>query len=347
MNDKTENLPAIKGQAPKPGNPVQAMVPTTQAEMAWTIGVIVRGGLAPDSYKKNGLPDENAMAIGIMKGLELGVPPLTALANIAIINGRPTMWGDLMVAMVQKTGLLVGIKETEIGALPDAGADLNKFPDDYGIEVALSRKGVDGAFVGRFTVGDAARAHLWMSAKKPWTQYPKRMLRQRALGFALRNGFADCLAGMYSREEADDMPRGPKIVNRDFLDASPVKSSSEPVVIENQPAAESSADPGISFDLPENATESDLVDAPSESDATAGWPYYREDGDLIATYDNADQWIESLSAAVEIEAARDGMTWPTPTFKANQVVFRTAAETAEQREKLLKIQTTAFGKAKP
>lgn len=40
----------------------------------------------------------------------------------------------------------------------------------------------------------------------PWFKYPERMLAMRARGFALRNQFADALAGLVSREEAMDMP---------------------------------------------------------------------------------------------------------------------------------------------
>ena len=340
-DDAKTSLPAIAEAPPPAGQQIQAMVPNTPEEIAWTIGVIVRGGLVPDSYKdrSTGQPNKSQLAIGIMKGLELGVPPLTALANIAVINGRPTMWGDLMIAMVLKTGLLVGIKEDEIGTpAPDAG-DVDKFDDSYGLEVALTRKGVEGPFIGRFTVGDARRAGLWMNNKrKPWLHHPKRMLRMRAIGFALRNGFADCLAGMYFREEIEDMPTEPKVVDRGFLDSSPIPPP-ESAVIENQPAAEASVSD-------HSEPESSVVGAPSTPDATAGWPFYREDGTLVSEYETA-QWIDSLKTAVEIEAGRDGMTFPTPAFKANQETLKTMAETKEQRDELLRIQDIAFGKVKP
>jgi len=56
-----------------------------------------------------------------------------------------------------------------------------------------------------FSQADAKTAALW-GKSGPWTQYPKRMMTFRARGFALRDQFADALAGLISREEAEDMP---------------------------------------------------------------------------------------------------------------------------------------------
>jgi hypothetical protein len=57
-----------------------------------------------------------------------------------------------------------------------------------------------------FSQADAQKAGLW-GKSGPWTQYPKRMLQMRARGFALRSQFADALAGLITREEAEDMPQ--------------------------------------------------------------------------------------------------------------------------------------------
>lgn len=220
MPDTTELAPVTQPRelaavAPKAGRDIMAFIPSTPEEIKWTVGMIVGAGLAPDSYKG----DQKKIAIGIMKGLEIGMPPLAALSNIAIINGRPTIWGDGAIALAQGRGVLAGIEEIEIGTTPGPDTAVQDFAPDYGIEVKLYRKGVQGAFVGRFTVGDAKRAKLWANAsKQPWMLYPKRMLRMRAVGFAIRNGFADCLAGMYIREELEDMPSPPpERVNTSFL----------------------------------------------------------------------------------------------------------------------------------
>jgi hypothetical protein len=62
-----------------------------------------------------------------------------------------------------------------------------------------------------FSKEDAQKAGLW-GKSGPWTSYPKRMLAMRARGFALRSQFADALAGLITREEAEDMPAAPDYV---------------------------------------------------------------------------------------------------------------------------------------
>ena len=198
------------------------MIPRTIEELKYMAGLVIKCGLAPDSYKG----DAAKICIGIMKGLEVGMAPLAALSSIAIINNRPTIWGDGAVALAQSQ--IDRMTETEIGTRPGDSADTAKFADDYGIEVKVWRKGQADPYVGRFTVGDAKRAKLWMNPQKqPWHLYPKRMLRMRAIGFALRNGFADCLAGMMIREEVEDLPPVVAKVDTAFLD-TPAKQIEAP-----------------------------------------------------------------------------------------------------------------------
>lgn len=222
-----ETMTALKQEKPNPaprelialppqaGGPIAAFIPRSPEEISWLVGMVIGAGLAPDSYCN----DRKKMAIGVLKGLEIGVAPLTALANIAIINGRPCIWGDLAMALVQNRGVLVRVLENEIGTKPVEGTETSAIADDYGYEVHLWRAGQEGAWIGRFTVGDAKRARLWMNPKRPpWMLYPRRMLLLRARAFALRDGFADCLAGMGLREEVEDIPRPPPAADTSYLD---------------------------------------------------------------------------------------------------------------------------------
>lgn len=181
------------------------IVPTTVEEAARMAKAVIIGGFAPDSYKeRDGTMDPNKVMLGIMAAMEAGLPPLYGLRQIAIINGRPTIWGDAAMALVQKHGIITSYTEEQIGTLPTE-KDLSKWPDDYGWRVTIERKGQKGAYVGEFTVGMAKRAQLWMNAKKvPWMQHPDRMLKIRARAFPLRDGFADALAGLAIREEVED-----------------------------------------------------------------------------------------------------------------------------------------------
>lgn len=180
------------------------IIPTTVEEALRMAKAVIAGNLAPDSYNN----DPNKVMLGLMAALEAGLPPLYGLRQIAIINGRPSLWGDACQALIQKSGQLVGLTTEWIG--PDGfdplkEPDLTKWPMEYGCIVRMWRKGQSEPYVGQFTVGDAKRAQLWLNARKvPWMQHPRRMMMIRARAFPQRDGFADALAGLSIREEVED-----------------------------------------------------------------------------------------------------------------------------------------------
>lgn len=154
---------------------------------------VVASGFAP-----KGMERPESVLVAIQLGAEIGLSPMAALQNTAIINGRPAIYGDAALALVRSSGLLVSYKEEEVG---EAGADTQ------GYRVTAVRKG-DQSAVETFTVADAKRAKLWGKAG-PWTDYPKRMLRFRARGYVLRDLFGDILKGLRTVEEARDIPVEP------------------------------------------------------------------------------------------------------------------------------------------
>lgn len=205
------------------GAEIVGIVPRNLDE-AWKMAdAFIRAGMVPFSYEGKTVDETCAkLMMGIMQGLEIGIAPITALKNIAIINNRPTIWGDLAIALVQNSGVLV---KMEVIQDEEPDGEMNHWPASYGVTVRLHRRDQETPYEGRFTVGDAKRAGLWLNSKKqPWMQYPKRMLKWRALGFAIRDGFADCLAGMMIREEVEDMPHDEPEKKADvgFLDDEPV-----------------------------------------------------------------------------------------------------------------------------
>lgn len=148
----------------------------------------------PKAYlDKQNNPDQAMVEVAIMHGMELGIRPMAALQGIAVINGMPAVWGDLMVALVRASGLCEWIKEGFDGQ-----------GDDLAGVCTVKRKNEPAPVTKRFRVKDAQQAGLWTKAG-PWTQYPWRMLGIRARAWALRDTFADVLKGMHSAEELTDM----------------------------------------------------------------------------------------------------------------------------------------------
>jgi hypothetical protein len=145
---------------------------------------------APKDFK--GKPESCLLAI--QHGSEVGLSPMQSLQSIAVINGRPTIWGDAALALVQSSPVCEYVREYVEGE-----------GDGLVAVCEAKRKGYPAPTVVRFSMADAKRAGLAGKAG-PWTQYPGRMLTLRARGFALRNAFADALRGLITAEEAQDYP---------------------------------------------------------------------------------------------------------------------------------------------
>ena len=164
--------------------------PRTFEEAMRFAGMLAKSTMVPKDFQNR---PENVL-VAVQWGREIGLGPLQALQNIAVINGRPSVWGDAMLALVRGSGLSASIKETIEGEGDAAVATCR-----------VQRRDDPNEIVGTFSVADAKKAGLWGKAG-PWQQYPRRMLQLRARGFALRDGFPDVLRGVISAEEAADMP---------------------------------------------------------------------------------------------------------------------------------------------
>jgi len=164
----------------------------------------VASRMVPKSYST---PEQ--VLIGMEYALELGLRPLTGLRNIAVINGTPSIFGELPLAMVQRSGLMEWydeqILDKDLKVIAMANSNLNV--DPYAGWGKYKRKG--GSTVERFfTIEDAKRAGL-LSKGGPWLQYPRRMLQMRARSQALKDLFPDVLLGIAISEY--DMNLAPEI----------------------------------------------------------------------------------------------------------------------------------------
>lgn len=187
------------------GGRIAGIVPTDIEQVFRLAKAVAASGMAP-----YGMNTPEQITIAIMHGLELGLPPMQAIQRIAVVNGRPTVWGDAIPALLLSRGFK--LREWIEGA-----------GDTRAAFCEVTRP--DGDTTTRsFSIGDAKRAKLWQTQEKvrkknrktgeffegdndsPWFRYPERMLAMRARGFAARDGAADVLGGLYLREEVDDEP---------------------------------------------------------------------------------------------------------------------------------------------
>lgn len=183
------NVPALTT-----GRKVSGIVPSNIEEVFRLATAIAKSGMAP-----RGMERPETITAAIMHGMEVGLPPMMAVNKIAVVNGRPTIWGDAVPALLWSRGFKLDEAVTDQVATCTVTR-----PDGYKITRTFSET-------------DARKAGLWGKAG-PWTQYPSRMLQMRARGLAARDGAADALAGMYLTEEMQDA---------EPIDITPRKSSAQ------------------------------------------------------------------------------------------------------------------------
>lgn len=168
----------------------QGFAPQTMTEAMEFSKLLADSNMVPRQYQ--GKPQD--VLVCVQWGAEMGLAPMQALQNIAVINGKPSVYGDAAMALVQHSPVCEDIEEYFEG---------EGTPNPTAVCVA-KRKGRK-AVTAKFSVEDAKRAGLW-GKSGPWSSYPKRMMQMRARGFALRDAFPDVLKGLITAEEAQDYP---------------------------------------------------------------------------------------------------------------------------------------------
>ncbi|HEX6607264.1 MAG TPA: recombinase RecT, partial [Chloroflexia bacterium] len=151
----------------------------------WTImrdqaAILVKSGLLPSTVNT----PEKAVAI-MLKGSELGIPPMYALSNIVVIQGKPTANAELMLALIYR--------DHGDGAIQFARSD------NATCTVSYSRRTWTERQTFSFSLDDAKQAGLLSNAT--WQKYPAAMLRARAISAVARMAFPDSIGGMYTPEE--------------------------------------------------------------------------------------------------------------------------------------------------
>lgn len=130
-----------------------------------------------------------AQAITIAwKGRELGIPPLQAFSSISVINGKPCLSSELMLALIYQR--VKGAKITFVTP-PEK---VNEYCD-----LTMQRPGGD-LMTFRFTIEDAKRAGI-MKPGGAWDKYPAALLRARCISAGARAVFPDAIMGCYTPEE--------------------------------------------------------------------------------------------------------------------------------------------------
>lgn len=171
-----------------PQSQAVAMFPSEKeiAAMKDLGAMAIKSGFLPQSIKT----PEQAVII-LLKGRELGLPPMQSFSSIAVINGKPTISAELMLNLIYRNvpGAKINVIETN--------------NDRCTIEATRP-----GGSPTRFTFSTEDAKVAGLLGKGPWVTYKAAMLRARCTSAMARMMFSDALAGaVYTPEEIEDEGR--------------------------------------------------------------------------------------------------------------------------------------------
>lgn len=298
------------------GAPIVGIVPSTIDEVFRLAQLIFSSGLAPYQLKS-----AEAVTVVLLKGLEIGLPPMAALECIGVINGKAALHSDGIPALLWSKGFKIREWFENEDTL-----------DKIVAHCEITRPEGD-KYTFKYSAQDAKENGLWDTCEKthkgeankaPWFLYKKRMTRMRCRGWLARDCAADVLKGMPIYEEQRDIedtreePRDitPKSLPLELPD---IPEAETPVETQETPATEADILPDIEERLDDEAgfIRKLIEEFESAEDAEIRQEIWDSNADLIARLSPAgfkeiDEWKpaqEALNlgmAPKEITESEDG-----------------------------------------
>lgn len=182
-----ESNNAITTQNKTPIRNGQQGLQLSDMDQMWRFAqMVVASDLCPRGFKK---PEQVMLALEA--GAELGLRPFQSLQALAVINGKVSIYGDALKAIVEASPECEYIVETVEGEGEKMIACCK-----------AKRRNRPQECIRFFTYQDAKLAGLL--GKDTYKQFPKRMFQMRARSYCLRDQFADLLCGLVAVEEVQD-----------------------------------------------------------------------------------------------------------------------------------------------
>lgn len=197
---RTDNLPALRD---KWVGDTFSLTPRTIEEALKFADMIAKSSMVPPQFQ--GKPGD--VLVAVQMGMEVGLKPLQALQNIAVINGRPCLWGDAVRALIQNSGKQEYCQESDDGQTATC---------------TMKRRDNPKESKHTFSAKDADSAGL--SGKDTWKKYPARMRQWRAYSWCARDLFSDVLKGLSIAEEAQDFELPRDVTPRTEIEPPRIKS---------------------------------------------------------------------------------------------------------------------------
>lgn len=174
-----------------------AIIPKSVTECKELAEILAKSELLPKALRGK-VPDVLMM---ILAGQEMGLSPMASLRNVHVIEGKPVLSADGMVALVMGSGKAVYF---------DRIAE-----SDTSVTYETLRVGSKTPRKCTWTIAMAKAAAL--DKKDNWRGYPRAMLAARAKSELARDVYPDVLSGCYTADEIEDDYERPAV--SDAVDA--------------------------------------------------------------------------------------------------------------------------------
>jgi hypothetical protein len=190
-----------------------AIIPRTLSEVSSLAEVLAQSNLMP----KDLIGKVPNVVVQILAGQELGLSPMAAIRGIHVIEGKPILAADTMVALVLRSGLAEYFTCTE--------------DTDERVTYETKRKGSPTAQKMSWSTVDTKRAGVQL--KDNWRMHPRAMMRARAKSALARDVYPDILAGTYDPDEIQVPAREPAPRPVQHAPSTPAEVVEDAVIVED------------------------------------------------------------------------------------------------------------------
>lgn len=161
-------------------DPARSRLPASAVYMGNNVNTAARFALIlfQSGNAGKGVTNAETVFLKCMRGLELGIGPIEAQAELHAIDGKIGCSGKLLLKKIREAGVRHEWLEST---------------DEVARIRITTREGE--AFEDEFTIADAERAELLAKKGSNYLRYPKRMLRWRALSFVVNGNVPELVGG--------------------------------------------------------------------------------------------------------------------------------------------------------
>ena len=207
VEEKPEEKPATppqKAEAPKSviGLNEKGLLDLKDANEEFRLAdMMIASSAVPKVFTK---PIQVMMAFQFLKRFE--IDPVVGIRQCFIVNGLLSIWGELPLALLNRSNKLEWIKESvyDKNYLEITKENKNLGVEPWGATCVIKIVGKDPV-ERSFTKPDAERAGLW--SKNIWKSYPGRMLQMRTRGWCIKDAAPEVISGVQIMEyDVNNMP---------------------------------------------------------------------------------------------------------------------------------------------